>query len=82
MTGRLVWSSSSGRPSAQAGDRVRLISTDDEWTDLVPGDEGTVVRVDSLGSVDVRWDRGSRLSLIPEHDRWERISANPVDNEC
>lgn len=54
--------------------RVRLISTKDEWTNLKPGDEGTVVLVDSVGTVHTDWDNGSTLGLIPNEDRWEEIT--------
>jgi hypothetical protein len=40
-------------------------------TDLAPGDEGTVLFSDSLGTVHVRWDSGGMLGLIPGSDEWE-----------
>lgn len=52
------------------GDRVRLVFTDDPYTELTPGDEGTVSLVDSMGTVHVNWDSGSNLGLVPGHDRW------------
>ena len=57
-------------PINKAGDRVTLISTSDEHTRLEPGAEGTVTRVDSMGTVHVTWDGGSRLGLVPIEDRW------------
>ncbi len=56
---------------ANMDDRVRLIRTSDTHTNLQPGAEGTVVLVDSLGTVHVRWDNGSRLGLIPDADAYE-----------
>lgn len=35
------------------------------------GTEGTVVDVDDIGNVLMRWDNGSGLSLIPEGDEFE-----------
>jgi hypothetical protein len=57
------------------GDRITLISTNDPATRLRPGDQGTVTRVTTgpYGSVGVRWDDGSGLSLIPGLDRWQII---------
>ena len=55
------------------GKRVRLIHTSDPYTKLRSGDEGVVVFVDDLGTVDVKWDCGSRLGLIPREDSWEWI---------
>ena len=50
------------------GERVRLDHTSDPYTDLRPGALGTVSRVSTqLGDlvIDVDWDDGSRLSMIP-----------------
>lgn len=58
-----------------AGRRVRLISTTDEWTDLKPGAEGAIEYVDHPhGTTTVRWDSGSRLSLLDGIDRWEVLT--------
>lgn len=59
------------------GDRIRLIHTSDPHTRLMSGDEGTVTRIDGLGTVHVKWDNGSSLGLIPREDSWEVI-----DNGC
>jgi len=42
----------------------------DPYTRLVPGDRGTVYRVDDAGTVHVRWDNGSGLGLVPGEDSW------------
>lgn len=55
------------------GDRVRLISTTDEHTDLRPGALGTITFIDALGTRHVRWDDGHSLGLVPEVDRWETV---------
>ena len=52
------------------GDRIRLISTTDRYTSLLHGDLGTVRRIDSLGTVHVDWDSGSKLGLVPGEDSW------------
>jgi len=48
------------------GRRVRLVHTDDPWTRLRCGEEGTVTTVDSMGTVHVRWDSGGHLGLVEE----------------
>lgn len=54
-----------------AGVRVRLDHTDDLYTTLRPGDEGTVRFIDSTGTIHVRWDDGSTLGLIAAAgDHW------------
>lgn len=50
--------------------RVELIHTADPYTRLEPGVQGTVTFVDSIGTVFVDWDNGSRLGLVPGEDRW------------
>ena len=52
------------------GKRVELIFMDDPYTDLKPGDQGTVTHVDGIGSLHVKWDNGSRLALLVE-DRYK-----------
>lgn len=55
------------------GDRVRLISTSDPYTNLTHGCEGTVEFIDDLGTIHVRWDNGSRLGLVPREDSWQTL---------
>lgn len=56
---------------ALVGKRVRLQYTNDPYTTLRSGDEGTVSFVDDFGTLHVRWDSGSGLGLIAsEGDRW------------
>lgn len=45
------------------GTRVELVSMNDPYTTLKPGDKGTVSIVDSLGTVFVDWDNGSGLGV-------------------
>lgn len=56
------------------GDRVELVHTSDGYTKLRPGALGTVSLVDSLGTVHVDWDDGSKLGLIPGEDSWKKVS--------
>lgn len=57
------------------GRRVRLLHVNDEWSDLAPGALGTVMLVDGMGTVHVRWDDGSSLGLIAaDGDRWEYVA--------
>lgn len=64
----------------QSGDRVRLISMDDPYTRLMPGEEGTVIAIDSLSTVHVAWDCGSSLGLVPGVDRWEKLELETTRN--
>lgn len=65
----------------QVGDRVRLIYSNDQFTRLNPGDEGTVTFIDSMGTFFVDWDSGSKLGLVREGgDRWAVIPEVGKDN--
>lgn len=63
--------------SPKEGDRIRLTYCLDPHIRLEPGSLGTARFVDSLGTVHVRWDDGTLLSLIPGQDRWELVAAGP-----
>lgn len=60
------------------GDRVRLVRTDDPYTNLKPGDVGTVFLVDDFGTQHIKWDNGSTLGLVPEVDTWETFDRCPT----
>ena len=52
--------------------KVRLISMDDMQA-VPPGTIGEVFGVDDAGSILVRWETGSHLSLIPGEDCFEIV---------
>ena len=47
-----------------AGTKVELVSMDDPYSKLEPGDRGTVNSVDDTGTVFVSWDCGSNLGVV------------------
>jgi hypothetical protein len=60
---------------ALVGRRIRLQYTNDPYTELHQGDEGTISHIDDGGTVHVDWDSGSRLGLISSAgDRWVVIN--------
>ncbi len=46
------------------GCRVALVSMEDPYTELKPGNQGTVNFVDDTGTVFVNWDCGSILGAV------------------
>ena len=62
-----------------AGKRIELIHTIDPYTDLKPGDRGTVVNVTELPYEDtpfkvwVHWDGGSTLGILEGHDDYRTV---------
>ena len=55
------------------GKRIELISTTDPYTELKPGDRGTVDFVDDMGTIHVNWDNGSQLGLVPGEDQYQLL---------
>jgi hypothetical protein len=55
------------------GSRVELVHTSDPYTNLQPGDRGTVVFVDDLGTLFVNWDNGSSLGMVPGQDQYRVV---------
>ena len=47
-----------------AGTRVALVSMDDPYTKLRPGDQGEVLEVDDAGTAHIQWDNGSALGAV------------------
>lgn len=55
-----------------AGCRVQLDSMDDVQAPP-KGTRGTVIAVDSIGTIHVAWENGSSLGVVFGHDRCHRI---------
>lgn len=45
------------------GTRIELVSMDDPYSKLKPGDQGTVDFVDDVGTIFCTWDKGSTLGV-------------------
>ena len=56
------------------GTRVELVHMDDPHNrKLVPGCKGTVVSVDSIGTIHVAWDCGSNLGVAYGEDSCRKV---------
>tara|TARA_R110001592_G_scaffold350329_1_gene646367 strand:+ start:6119 stop:8131 length:2013 start_codon:yes stop_codon:yes gene_type:complete len=62
-------------PMAREGMRVRMIHMDDERP-VDEGLEGTIEKIDDLGTLHVRWDDGRLLGVIPNEDNYELLPSN------
>ena len=59
------------------GTRVELISMNDPYnTKLIPGCKGTVISVDSIGTIHVAWDCGSSLGIVYGADQCRKVVAD------
>ena len=55
-----------------AGTRLELINMED--AQAVPsGTKGTVVCVDDMGTIHMKWDNGRTLGIVPEVDDFKKI---------
>jgi len=50
------------------GTRVELVRMNDPYSKLKPGDHGTVVFVDDIGTIFCNWDCGSSLGVVYGED--------------
>lgn len=55
------------------GTRVELIFMDDPYSKLKPGDRGTVIFVDDIGTIHVAWDCGSSLGIAYRVDHIRKL---------
>jgi len=62
------------REQYPAGTRVELVRMDDPYnTRLYPGCRGTVMSVDSIGTIHVQWDCGSSLGIVYGEDVCRKV---------
>lgn len=60
------------REQYKPGMRVELLQMDDIQAPPI-GTQGTVIGVDDMGSIMVRWDTGGRLSVVYGEDKCRLI---------
>ena len=61
------------------GTRIKLLSTMDDIQGVERGTKGTVVGVDDMGTIHMKWDNGRGLGLIPGEDNFTVLSR-PEEN--
>lgn len=62
------------------GTRLELISMDDPQP-IPPGSRGTVVHVDDMGTIHMRWDSGRALGLVPGEDSFRKLTMEELEAE-
>ena len=63
------------RKKHPVGTKLQLISMRNEKYPVLPGTVGEVTHIDDAGSIHMRWENGSSLSLIPEVDSFKAVVA-------
>ena len=62
------------RTEYPVGSRIKLVKMEDHYnTRLRPGEMGTVVFVDDIGTIHVKWDCGSTLGIVYGEDLCKKI---------
>jgi hypothetical protein len=59
------------------GARIELVRCDDPYTKIATGTKGTVEMVDDCGTVFVKFDSGSALGMVFEHDEIRKLTVVP-----
>ena len=60
--------------TVKVGDRVQLVFMNDTWSNLKPGDKGTVFKIDENQElVWINWDNGEQLALLIGIDKFKII---------
>ena len=57
------------------GTRLQLLRMNDPYCPVPPGTRCTVQCVDDLGQLQMRWDNGRGLALIPGEDDFRKLTA-------
>ena len=56
----------------------------DHMEDLCPvesGTKGTVIGVDDIGSIMVKWDNGRTLNLLPDEDKFHVVNQEQIQTD-
>lgn len=60
------------------GDRIQMVSCGDRYAPILPGERGTIDRIDDMGTLHMRWDSGRTLGVCLEEDEVRKI---PIEQE-
>ena len=63
-----------------AGTRLVCLGMEDMQA-ISPGTRGTVVHVDDLGTIHMRWDNGRSLGLVPGEDSFRKLTEEELLEE-
>lgn len=64
-----------------AGTRILLEKMDDPYAPVPPGTRGTVILADDAGQLQMKWDNGRTLALIPGKDSFRKLTRQELNAE-
>ena len=62
------------------GSRIELIHMEDNWA-VLEGTYGTVELVDDAGQIHMKWDNGRTLAIVPQVDKFRRLTQQEVQTD-
>ena len=63
------------------GTRLELQAMNDPYAPAEPGTRGTVVCVDDIGQIHMKWDNGRSLALVPGEDSFQVVTQEELQAE-
>ena len=63
------------------GTRLVVENMNDPYAPVPPGTKGTVLYVDDIGQIGMKWDNGRSLSIVPGEDSFRRLTAEELTAE-
>ena len=62
------------------GSRIELIHMEDNWP-VPAGSRGLVEHVDDAGQIHMKWDNGRTLAIVPQVDKFRRLTQQELQTE-
>lgn len=63
------------------GTRLLLNHMNDPFAPIPVGTRGTVVHVDDVGTIHMKWDTGSSLGIVPGEDSFRKLTDKELEEE-
>lgn len=60
--------------------RIELVHMEDNWA-VPSGTRGTVDYVDDAGQIHMKWDNGRTLAIVPQVDKYRKLTQQELQEE-
>lgn len=75
---RLRWQAERAKKMYPPGTRIELISMNDPYSPVPRGTRGSVVVVDDIGTLHMKWDNGQSLGIVPGEDSFRVLAQDEI----